>query len=187
MAAFPDVPISVLAEALACQLATIQGLSVQRKANRVQQRSVARVYPMRSTFSSLGQEDQRLAGQGAVHSIWQLETMQFEVALRVTDLVQRDQVFAYQESIIKAVTGFQPYIGVAGTSSMALSPFSITGAVRDQTIRAKESPIFERVLTAQCVMERLDGLPPMLVANPNQTLDKSDMVDVFGYDPWEIG
>jgi len=182
---YDNVPISVLAEALAFQLGTIQGLAIHTRQGRAVQRSLARVYPMRSSYEILYANEQQ-QGAGFYHGLTQLETMQFEIALRITDLNQRDQVFAYQESIIKVISNFQPYLGLMGDSYTALSPFSIVGAARDQTIKTGASPIAERVLTAQCIMKRLDGLPPKFVENTAIAIDKANAVDVYGYDAWEI-
>jgi hypothetical protein len=184
--AYENVPATILAEALAYQVGTIQGLAVHTKQGRAIQRTIARVYPMRSTYETLYSDAQR-QGTGFAHGLTQLEVMQFEIALRVTDLVRRDQVFAYQEAIVRVVSNFQPYLGLMGDTFAGLSPFIIVGSARDQTIKTKDSPIAERVLTAQCMMQRLDGLPPKFVENTAIAVDKANAVDVYGYDAWEVG
>jgi hypothetical protein len=179
-------PDLILCKALATRLGAINGLSVQTRPGQALARTAARVFPYRSTFTTTAPDDPLLAGIYGQQGVLQSEAMQFEIGVIVTDLSFRGNAWIVQNEIIKAVSGFQPYLGTLGASNHALSPFYPAGAIRAQAIRTQKTPIYERVIMVECVMQRYNGLPPRLTKNPHENTECDRPVDIMGYMPWEL-
>jgi hypothetical protein len=176
-------PTLMLLNAIAAKLSEIDDLRVRTKKGTAEARSMARVYPGRTSFRHLEPIDPRRMVETGVH---QIQTLSFDVALKVTDLVQSQRIFALEEEIIVLLSGFQPYFGLNGTSSTALSPLYLSGGTRELIVRSNDSPIFERIISLECTMERHQGLAPKLNPNPNANWDKTNAIDIYGYLPWQV-
>lgn len=181
-----ETPDLILAKALSARLGNIPGLAVQTRPNQALQRTTARVFPYRSSFSAMEPEDPFMAGIEGQQGFLQVESMQFEIGVIAADLSYRGLVAIAQNEIIKAITGFQPYLGVIASTHNGITPFYPVGAVRAQAIRTQAQPIYERVIMVECQMKRYNGLPPHFVPNRNASLTYEKCCDIFGYMPWEL-
>lgn len=175
----------ILAVALARRLGGISGLTVRKSKTGPMTRTLAVVFPSRSTIS----DDPTFPGEMSTEwgiqgmAIAQIQDQFFEIALRVTDLNDEGQVGYYKDQIVAAVSGYQPYIGSAGSSHTSLSPFKMTGASRRQSYRLPSGEVVQDfILTAMVRWQMFDGSGIRLTKNENENLDEFEPVDILGPD-----
>lgn len=180
----------VLANALAAKVGAIDGLNTQRRKIGPATRSMARVFPVRSSFA----DDQVSGGgMGTVamlqgYAIGQWRSLEFEIALRVTDLNDSGVAIALEDQIVRQVNGFYPYYGYSQSSTAELTPFKIVGATRKRAYVVPSGEVIrEQILTAQCQIHLHNGIPPALTPRPEEDLLLESAVDVVDSDAqWQV-
>jgi hypothetical protein len=174
-------PYLMFTDALAHRVAQVPGLVIHQKASRAQQRSVARVYPVGSRFMPApGYEPTSDRFQHRNDLQW--ETLNFEICLRYTFVPESFGQWIILNDIIKAVGGYQPYAGVMGDLTQAITAFYITGTGEDKP--SDSEGIVETAILVSCDMMRFNGLPPQFRINPQPAF--VNPVDVIGRNSWDV-